>query len=103
MYQSNNLIFIDDGVTFECTPFIDDTIPGALKETNISVKNLLGNSKITAKGFGRRNVTDKNGLTGSIKVFLHVVPNSEFRLFIPVIISEVFKVDRTIWIRTPLI
>ena len=47
------------------------------------MKNLSGDSKITARGFGRWHVQDVHGVTTVIEPFLQVVPNSEVRLMSP--------------------
>ena len=76
-------IVIDSGATFGTTPHVEDIIPGTLQNVDLSVKNLSGTSDITAKGFGRWCVQDIHNNTAIIEPFLHVVPNSDVRLFSP--------------------
>ena len=44
-------IVIDSGATFSTTPFEADISPGTLERIKGSVKNLSGDSAITARGF----------------------------------------------------
>ena len=76
-------IVIDTGATFGTTPFIEDLIPGTVEKVEGAVRNLSGNSNITARGFGRWNVKDINGVSTVIEPFLQVVPKSEVRLMSP--------------------
>ena len=63
-------IVIDIGATFGTTPFESDLIPGTVEKVNGTVKNLSGNSSITARGFGPWHVQDKNGVNTVIEPFL---------------------------------
>ena len=76
-------IVIDTGATFGTTPFVEDLIPGTIEKVEGAVRNLSGNSNITARGFGRWNVKDINGVSTIIEPFLQVVPKSEVRLMSP--------------------
>ena len=46
-------IVIDTGATLGTTPFESDLIHGTVEKVNRAVKNLSGNSSITARGFDR--------------------------------------------------
>ena len=74
---------IDSGATFGTTPFEADIIHGTLERVKGSVKNLSGDSAITARGFSRWHVTDVHGVSGIIEPFVQVVPKSEVRLMSP--------------------
>lgn len=87
-YQSlpscdNTFIGIDCGTTFGCTQFKEDIIAGTIEDVNLSIKELSTSSKIVARGFGRWNVIDQDGKTATIEPYLHMVPDSDVRLFSP--------------------
>ena len=74
---------IDFGATFGITPFVKDIISGTLETIDLDVNNLSGKPKITARGFGRWTVKDKNEAAATIEPFLHVVPTTDIRYFNP--------------------
>ena len=77
----NTPVIIDPGATFSCTPFIEDIVPDTIEHVDLSVKNLSGHSAISAKGFGRWSVMNVHGNVGTLEPYMHVVPQSEVRLF----------------------
>ena len=76
-------VVVDSGATFATTPFMSDLIPGTIEKVNESVQNLTATSSITARGFGRWNVIDVNGVPAIIEPYMQVVPDSEVRLMSP--------------------
>ena len=76
-------VVVDSGATFATTPFMSDLIPGTIEKVNESVQNLTVTSNITARGFGRWNVIDVNGVPAIIEPYMQVVPDSEVRLMSP--------------------